>query len=295
MNEGRGQDVAIAPFLKQSSNSAYSVPVPVVASTVSLGLPLPQGPEGTCVHVLNPPPLQDTVASSMWFSGYSVGMSPAESLPSCEGCLAWTIQAHKSAHNSMGWVLKPCYGHSQWPQDFPCMKEVWGHKLPKRNILADMRAMAFALCMVHKQQWMSSLSSCDHRLRLIEKLSFSPKFLWTLTLLVGRTIRGTRAAGNLSIAWVCWQGQAVASPWCCEGWLRLWPWGDKVTLLGSICLSHSGISERLWAAARVCLPWGDSSLLQRDLCSPFSAGLYKRMFPFLCLEIWICVPSYLGS
>lgn len=172
MNEGRGQDVAIAPFLKQSSNSAYSVPVPVVASTVSLGLPLPQGPEGTCVHVLNPPPLQDTVASSMWFSGYSVGMSPAESLPSCEGCLAWTIQAHKSAHNSMGWVLKPCYGHSQWPQDFPCMKEVWGHKLPKRNILADMRAMAFALCMVHKQQWMSSLSSCDHRLRLIEKLSF---------------------------------------------------------------------------------------------------------------------------
>lgn len=183
----------------------------------------------------------------------------------------------------------------QWPQDSSWVRKVWEHKLPERNILADMRAITFALCPADKQHWVNSLVLLWPQVKAYWKaFLLHPNSIW-LRLLLGRTIRGTRACREPQhcMSALAEPGRARVVPlWCCEGWLRFEKTRLRFCGQSAFFILASRSSSGLQSVS-VCP--GDTAHYCRELGSPFSAGLYKWMFRFLCLEIRICVPSYLGG
>lgn len=152
-------------FMKQSSNSTDSVPVPVVASVVSLALPLPQGPAGTGVHVLNPPPLQ--FLGTVWVWALQ-GPCPPVKAAGVLG-LGWR------AHDPVGQVPKAVL----WAQPLglamapgPSMGEGGlGAQAAQKGHPVWHEGNVPCAWWTSSTEWVPQ-SSCDRRLRLIEKPSF---------------------------------------------------------------------------------------------------------------------------
>lgn len=150
MNEDRGQDVVVVPFYEAELQFHWLCPCACCSKDGVPGSPSASGASRhwcSCAKPSSPP-----------ISGYSVGMSPAGSLPSGEGCWgAWAglTCSWSSGTGAQGRAMGTALGACNGPRTFHGWGRSGGTSCPKGTSCVTWGQCA--LCMVDKQHWMSSL------------------------------------------------------------------------------------------------------------------------------------------